>query len=566
MPTNDEQRTEQPAAGRISATGRWLLSAYGVSGAAALIYEVAWMRVLGEMLGSTAYASGTMLAAFMTGLGLGSLLGARLAARTRYPLRDAARAELAVAAASVVALACLVVLPGAFFDLLTSARVSGATFLGLQFAASFAVMLLPTIAMGLTYPLIMEAVAKRGHFGRWSGMLYTTNTAGAIVGSLAAGFLLIPLLRVKGALVVAALLSLGAAALLAWLATRAEKAPALWRSAEAAVAVAALVAIVFVPSPPPYMLGLTALDRVKSAAEYATSQSTVKVLFDDDGVYSRVSVLEYPDGTRALRNGALTEGSNTDPDRRTPALLAALPMASALTSQTALVVGLGTGYTPLTALMLGVGHTTTVEINPAVVTASEYFAGKQLEADPRWDVVIDDARAHLLTNPEKYDVITSEPSWPLSAAVAPLFTREFMAAAKSRLTTGGVFCQWLPNYLLTGDDVRMMYKTMRQTFARVDVWAVSQPGMDEGELILIGSDGDDPRPQKQIGLQVLSDTKPLGITSDAFHPYVADPPLETAVTDASVPVNTDDHTYLEYRVIWNLLAPSAEATGQVTTP
>jgi spermidine synthase len=561
MSRSEQQETPAPAGGKVSATGRWLLGAYGVSGAAALIYEVAWMRVLGEMLGSTAYASGTMLAAFMTGLGLGSLLGARIAARTRHPLRAAARAELAVAAASVIALACLVYLPGAFFDLLTSARLSGAGFLGLQFAASFAIMLLPTIAMGLTYPLIMEAVAKRGHFGRWSGMLYTANTAGAIVGSLAAGFVLIPLLRVKGSLIVAALLSLAAAALLAWLATRTEKAPALWRSPEPYIAVLALVAIAFVPAPPPYTLGVTAIDRFRSASDFAATQSKAKVLFDDDGIYSRVSVLQYVDGTRVLRNGALTEGSNDDPDRRTPALLAALPMASAQTSESALVVGLGTGYTPLTTLQLGVGHTTTVEINPAVLTASQYFAGKQLEADPRWSVVIDDARAHILTNPDTYDVITSEPSWPLSASVAPLFTREFMAAAKSRLTQGGVFCQWLPNYLLTDADVRMMYKTMRQVFPRVDVWAVSQPGMDEGELILIGSEGLDPRPQKQIGLQVLSDTKPLGITSAMFHPYIADPALETALTDPAVPINTDDHTYLEYRVIWNLLTPSAATPG-----
>lgn len=558
MSATDTAGTERRPGGKASATGRWLLAAYAVSGAAALVYEVAWMRVLGDMLGSTAYASGTMLAAFMTGLGIGSILGGKRAAKSRYPLRDAARAELAVAAASVVALACLALLPRLFFDLLNSARVSAASFIALQFAVSFAVMLLPTIAMGLTFPLIMEAVGKRSHFGRWAGLLYTANTGGAIAGSLLGGFVLIPLLRVKGALVAAALLSFAAASLLAWIATRTEEAPSFWRSLEPLVAAFALAGVLLVPASPPLLLGLTGLDRFKSSAEYDQFQAAATTLFDDDGVYSRVSVLEYPGGVRMLRNGALTEGSNMLPDRRTPALLAALPLASAQATDSALVVGLGTGYTPATLLQLGTGSVVTVEINPAVVTAADFFAGKELEADPRWSVVIDDARSHILTDPGAYDVITSEPSWPLSAGVAPLFTQEFMAAAKTRLRPGGVFCQWLPNYLLTGDDVKMMYKTMRRVYSRVDVWAVNQPGMLEGELIMIGFSGDSPRTQEDIGRAVLAQTS-LGMTSDAFYPYSGTTDLEPALSDPAIPVNTDDHTYLEYRVIWNLLTPAGEA-------
>jgi len=559
-----ETSTETRRSGRTSPTGRWLLGAYAVSGAAALVYEVAWMRVLGDMLGSTAYASGTMLAAFMTGLGIGSLLGGKRAAKSRWPLRDAARAELAVAAASVVALACLALLPPIFFDLLNSARVSPGAFIALQFGASFAVMLLPTIAMGLTFPLIMEAVGKRSHFGRWSGMLYTANTGGAILGSLLAGFVFIPLLRVKGALVVAALLSFAAAALLAWIATRTEGAPSFWRSAEPLVAAFALAGVLLLPASPSLLLGLTTLDRFASTQAYNEFQAVAKTIFDDDGVYSRVSVIEYPGGTRMLRNGALTEGSNSLPDRRTPALLAALPLASAQATESALVVGLGTGYTPATLLQLGTPHVTTVEINPAVVSASRFFAGKELAADPRWKLVVDDARSVILTDPTTYDVITSEPSWPLSAGVAPLFTREFMAAAKSRLKPGGVFCQWLPNYLLDADDVKMMYKTMRQVYSRVDVWAVNQPGMIEGELIMIGFTADDPRTQEDMGRAVLGDAA-LGMTADAFFPYSGSPDLESALGDPSVPINTDDHTYLEYRVIWNLLDPP-DTSAEAVTP
>jgi len=514
------------------------------------------------MLGATAFASGTMLAAFMTGLGIGSLLGGRLARTSKRPLRTVALAEVAVAVCSVVALAALAWLPPIFFDLLTSARVSALGFLSLQFGASFAVMLLPTIAMGVTFPLIMAAVGKRAHFGRWAGMLYAANTAGAIAGSLAAGFLLIPLLRVKGTLVVAAVLSVLAAALISWLSGRAEKGRPLWRSWGAVAAVAAIAAAALVPAAPPLIVGLTALDRYKSSAQFAQVQAQMKLLFDDDGVYSRVSVLEYPGGTRALRNGAMIEGSNGPADRRTTALLAALPFVSANRRTSAMVVGLGTGYTPQVLLGLGTPSVTTVEINPAVVDAAAFFAGGLLARDARWHLVIDDARAHLLTTRETYDVITSEPSWPISAGVAPLFTREFMAAARTRLNPGGVFCQWLPNYLLTGADVRMMYKTMRQVYPRVDVWAVNQTDMAEGELILIGFTADDPRTQADIATEVVQRAGAFSITAASIQPYSGIAGLEPALTDASVPINTDDHTILGYRVIWNLLGVS-DGTGAV---
>lgn len=553
-----------PAHGRISAAGRWLLVAYALSGAAALIYEVAWMRVLGDILGSSAFASGTMLAAFMTGLGIGSLAGGILARRTTAPLRDASRAELGVGAASVIALLALIYLPPVFFDLLTKARVSSFGFLALQFAASFAVMLLPTIAMGFTYPLIMAAVGKPATFGRWAGLLYTSNTAGGIAGSLLAGYLLVPAIGIKGALAVAAGGSLVVAVVLGWLASRSEDAPVPWRSPELAIGALAVAAVLAMPAAPSFLLGVTSLNRFESASSFESVQKSAKTIYDRDSVYSRVSVQEYPDGTRTLRNGALVEGSNTDADKITPLLLSAIPMASSLSTGSVLVVGLGTGYTPAAALAVGTDHVTTVEINPGVVPAANFFAGRDLAADRRWRLVVDDARAHILTQHETYDVITSEPSWPISAAVAPLFTREFMAAARSRLNEGGVFCQWLPAYLMSGNDVAMMYKTMRQVFPRVDVWAVNQAGMAEGELILVGFRDGDPRTQMQIAQSIAGVVGQFGVAPDRFSVYSGAPYLEDSLSDPAIPLNTDDHTRLEYAVIWNLLEPSAPATGTVT--
>lgn len=534
-----------------------LLSAYALSGAAALTYEVSWMRELSSMFGSTAYAPGILLSAFMTGLGLGALLGTRLAGRSAHPLRDAARAELAVAAFSVVALLALRWMPTAYFDLIQRTSMSGSAFLAVQFAVAFIVMVLPTTAMGATYPLVIESVSRRRELGSWAGRLYSSNTAGAIIGSLIAGFVLIPLVGLKGALVSAAILSGGAAIVFAVLASRLSGAPSFMRSIEFVVVPIALVSLLFIPAASGAPLGIGQVYFYKSSDEYKHAAAASKILYEEEGVYSRVTVYEDAWGRRTLANGALDEGNSGDSDKCTTTLLALAPTASAASTQSALVVGLGTGYTSQAYRELGFAHVTTVEINPEVLPAAGYFIGAIPQND-EWRVVVDDARAHLLTNTTTYDAITSEPSWPWSSGVAALFTEEFMATAKSRLNPGGVYCQWLPNYLLEPQDVDMMYKTMRAVYPRVDVWAINFPDAPESELLLVGHVDESGPSREQTTerirqlIPVFSSTNPV-ITQQSLSVYSRISEVERAVGDPSVPLNTDDHSSLEYRVFWNLV-------------
>jgi len=510
------------------------------------------------MLGSTAYASGTMLSAYMTGLGLGAVLGLKLAEKTAKPMRMASRAELAVAVLSVFAFVGITYLPSFYFDAMKSmAAGSAGLFLALQFAISFVIMVLPTLAMGTTYPLVMRAVNRDAELGKWSGNLYAVNTIGAIAGSLMATFVLLPLVGVKGSLVAAAGISLVAAVIFSALATNDSKIPSFFRSADVAAALV-LVAILLVPARSGSPLGLGQAFYYQSAADFKRTMSTRETLFESEGIYSRVAVVEDGAGIRTLHNGALDEGTSNDFDRVTTTMLSAVPAMSTDSTKTALIVGLGTGYTSKTYNNLGFDHVTTVEINPDVVPASRFFVGEVPKDDPRWNIVIDDARAYILTHPQKYDAITSEPSWPWSSGVAALFTQEFMEAAKSRLNDGGVYCQWLPNYILEEEDVAMMYKTMRQVFDRVDVWSINFPEDADAELLLVGhndSDGPSTAVVKQrldnlVGS--LANGNPL-IATQSITPYPRAAALEAAVNDPGVPLNVDDHSTLEYRVFWNFV-------------
>lgn len=546
---------------------RWLLVAYALSGVAALAYELAWMRELSTMLGSTAYASGVMLSAYMAGLGLGAMLGIKLAALTRKPMRMASRAEIAVAVLSLFAFLGITYLPGFYFDLMrSSGSTSGALFLAVQFALSFIVMALPTTAMGTTYPLVMRAVNRDAELGTWAGKLYAVNTLGAIAGSLLATFVFLPAVGVKGSLVIAAAVSLVAAVIFSALATNDSKVPLIFRSVDGLAAIA-VVLILLVPVRSGSPLGLGQAFYYRSAADFERTASTRTTLYNSEGIYSRVAVVEAGDGTRTLHNGALDEGTNNIYDRVTTTMLAMVPAMASEETGTALVVGLGTGYTSLTYYELGFGHVTTVEINPDVLPASEYFIGTIAEDNPRWNLVVDDARAYILTNPEKYDAITSEPSWPWSSGVAALFTQEFMEAARSRLNDGGVYCQWLPNYILEPDDVAMMYKTMRQVFDRVDVWSINFPEDQDAELLLVGYNDPDGRSVEAVKqaldarIESMPGDNPL-ITSAAVTPYPGQAALEAAINDPGVPLNVDDHSRLEYRVFWNFVNGALAQGGQ----
>jgi len=546
---------------------RWLLVAYALSGIAALAYELAWMRELSTMLGSTAYASGVMLSAYMTGLGLGAVLGVRLAATTSKPMRLASRAEIAVAVLSLVALLGITYLPSFYFDVMRGTGSTSATlFLGAQFLVSFAIMALPTTAMGTTYPLVMRAVNRDAELGRWAGNLYAVNTLGAILGSLLTTFVFLPAVGVKGSLVIAAVVSLLAAVVFSALASHGAKVPLFFRSADGlAVVVIALILLVPVRSGSP--LGLGQAFYYRSSADFQRTASARTTLYDAEGIYSRVAVVESGSGVRTLHNGALDEGTNNEYDRVTTTMLSMVPAMSAESTGSALVVGLGTGYTSQTYYDLGFGHVTTVEINPEVVPASEFFIGTVGEDNPRWNIVVDDARAYILTNPTKYDAITSEPSWPWSSGVAALFTQEFMEAAKSRLNPGGVYCQWLPNYLLQPDDVAMMYKTMRQVFDRVDVWSINFPEDADAELLLVGFNDPEGTPTADVKALLnerataLSAENPL-IAPQAITPYAGQDTLEAAVSDPEVPLNVDDHSRLEYRVFWNFVTRALSEGGQ----
>ena len=465
----------------------WLLAAFGLSGFSAMVYEVAWTRLLSLVLGSSIYAFCIMLATFLGGMAVGSFL-MRRDLRLRPPTIDQfIRLEVILGWYGLASVMLFNELPEWFVRIWPLFKHSLSGLGWLQLTLSAAVMLLPTITMGALFPLVSDLVTK--HFaslGQRLGTAYAVNTLGGILGSFLSGFVLIPFLGLPWAIVAAALVNLAAGSLLytrfGW---RWPVAPRLALAVAAPASAMFLAAAVLLPAwqrqvfAEGVYLSPESYQNV-SVREAAARRS--KLLYYRDSFNATVSV--HQSGEQLfLKVGGKTDAS-TGIDMGTQVLAAHIPMLLHSNPKQVLVIGLGSGVTLGHVGRYPVSTIHCAEIDPAVIEGSRLFKDYNfhIHDDPRVRIFSVDGRNFLLASPERYDVIISEPSNPWMAGLAYLFTQEFYQLAKARLAAGGIMCQWLQLYRIFPSDVKLMLKTFHDAFPYVSVWS-SIPG----DVLLVGS-------------------------------------------------------------------------------
>jgi spermidine synthase len=179
------------------------------SGAAGLIYQVAWGKALGLIFGHTTYAIATVLAVFMAGLAAGSASLGRLTVRHSRPIILYGWIELGVAATGAISLAGLAGVRAGYVAAYPMVVGQGAILVALRVVGAALVLFVPTFLMGGTLPaLVRGLVPGSAEVGMRLARLYWVNTAGAVVGVLIAGFLFLPTLGLKSTLGVAVALNL----------------------------------------------------------------------------------------------------------------------------------------------------------------------------------------------------------------------------------------------------------------------------------------------------------------------------------------------------------------------
>src|SRR5438552_13707354 len=184
-----------------------------LSGTGALIFETLWLRLSGLAFGNSIWAAALILSSFMAGLALGNALAAWLRISRWRPLYLYAVLELLVAFFGCTIVFGLPLLGGLLRPLWQTLWNHQPTLLGLRFVVSFLILLLPTTAMGLTLPVIIEdPLLRQTNFGRAIGFLYGSNTLGAVVGAVLGEGYLIAAFGLRGTSLAAGLASCIAAA------------------------------------------------------------------------------------------------------------------------------------------------------------------------------------------------------------------------------------------------------------------------------------------------------------------------------------------------------------------
>lgn len=476
LPEGGPQDAAPEAAGPSPAQVWVGLVALGVSGAASMAYEVAWTRALSLALGSSTYAFTAMLTTFLVGLALGAVAVSWLVRSRRPDLSWFGWVEVAVALSVVALLPAFGALPEAALVLLGRTGISHRAVLGTQFALGFGVMVLPTLLVGATFPLIVAALARGlGRLGRDVGSVYGASTLGTIAGSVAAGFVLVPALGIQRTILVAAAANLvaGVAAVLVAAPARGRRLVPLGASV-AAFAALAVAAPRWDPRLMSSGVGIYAPMLLGQGAgalrDFAAGR---ELLFYDEGISTTVSVLRDPGGTTLCVNGK-GDASN-DTDMATQLLSGHLGALLHPQARRALVIGLASGVTVGAVAQHPLQAIDVAELEPAMRAASRFFAAENRGAlgDPRVRVLEGDGRSILATAAQPYDLVVSEPSNPWIAGVASLFTTEFYQAARARMAPDGVFVQWLQNYSITTADLKMVVRTFQETFPHVSIWTAS---------------------------------------------------------------------------------------------
>jgi spermidine synthase len=466
-----------------------------LSGLCALGSEVIWTRILSLMLGATTYTFSIILAVFLTGLGIGSSVGSFLSRSVENPRAALGWCQLLAAVAiGWTALMLGTSLP--FWPI--NPWLSTSPWFGFQLdiVRSLWALLPASLLWGASFPLALAAVADRGQDpGRLVGKVYAANTLGAIVGAIAFSMLTVPYVGTHGAQRGLILLSL-ASALLVLIPGRNRAAadrtsPSMAVLREGAVAGIAVVAILLAWNVPEVPSGLVAYGRSLPTRD----QTAIDYLYKGEGLNSSVAVSELPGGIRNFHVSGKVEASSEPQDMRLQRMLGNIPAVLHPNPKSVLIVGFGAGVTAGSFVPYGgVQKIVVCEIEPLIPTRiAGYFERENYSVlkDPRVSVVYDDARHHVLTMDDKFDIITSDPIHPWVKGAATLYTKEYFELVKRHLNPGGLVTQWVPLYESSPDVVKSELATFFEVFPNGTVWANLNNG--EGyDVVLLGQADDGP--------------------------------------------------------------------------
>ena len=443
-----------------------VLWTFFVSGLMSLALEIIWFRTLVIFLRPTAYAFTIMLASVLAGIAIGSAIAAPLLRVRRHWIPILAAIQCVIGVAAVLS-----------FNMLARSQraIEAATpwfdWLGINsylapLVVSSLIAMLPTaILLGLAFPIGLTLWAgdhAAEDTSRKAGVFYSLNVIGAILGSVLAGFILLPQLGTRASLTVVAALATLSSIVLAF--SERKTNPSM------AVALGVVSPMLFLiaarAAADPFDIAFERFHRSESLVWREEGAQTTVAVHDRGG--SPPMRVMYLDGNHQANDspgGAFVHHR-----------IGALPAMLHPNPSSALVVGLGGGATPGAVARHDL-QVDVVELSRAVVAGSDHFKhiNFNLLERPNVKLHVDDGRNFLLMSRKKYDLITADIILPRHAGAGALYSREYYELVRNALADDGLAMQW------NGGDSETEYKLLLRTFTSVfpstTLWA-------EGSLML----------------------------------------------------------------------------------
>lgn len=464
VPMGDEKEPEASGAAVLSPTAiRLALWAIGLSGFCALALEVFWTRALVFFLDNSTHAFTTILTAFLLGIGIGSFITATFIDTRKRLLGWLGSIEVLIGVSAILAIPAINHLTPVFQGMADVSLDSMLNWkwMGMRFVNTLSVMLVPTVLMGMAFPVASKIYTTRVNtVGTALGNVYAVNTIGGVFGSVIAGFVLIPLIGVQAGIVLIATINvvIGVILILAE--------PSL--GPKARITAAVVVGVVFIGGGTVYMR-----DGGMTLTSYYEGLETDEILSYEEGIGATVKVYRDIYGDRILSiNGFPVAGEPLEYQDAQKALAHFPLLLSTAASPRVAIIGFGAGGTSWAVLQHDVSGVDCVELVPAVPRAAHFFPEVNYGVlnDPRFNLILGDGRNYMLVSDKVYDVISIDATSPKMAGNGSLYARDFYELLEERLSDEGIVVQWIPHHLLSDGEVRMVAKSFMAVFPHSTLW------------------------------------------------------------------------------------------------
>jgi len=524
-----------------------VLAVFGFSGMSAMIYQVAWNRILSLLLGSSVYAFSLILTTFILGLAVGTVCFARRVHRFADLVRVFGMLQTGIGVAALLALPVFGKIPFVNRWVYQNLTLDFSAIQGVTFLVIFSLLFVPTFFMGGQFPVVVRLVVRDlKSLGHSVGKVYAVNTIGTIVGSFLAGFVLVTLIGVQKTILFAIGLNVGLGVLLLLVS------PTLKPNLKAYGLPLVVILCVYGAQ------SVAAWDRaVISSGSFMPyriedlSQAELKknkILFYKEGMHTTVTTELSVSGNIFLRVNGKTDASLAL-DMRTQLLSGYLPMFFHKNPREVLVIGQGSGITLGAVEQFPVEHVDLVEISEAVIEGSRFFSPFNHHAldDPRVRLLLEDGRNHVAMTDKTYDVIISEPSNPWISGVGVLFTRDFYELVRKRLNPGGLVCVWVHTNM-SPESFKSILRSFTEVFPQVTMWE----SIIGDDYLLIGSEEPYALPYEKVTEWLQNeekgkDLRGIGVRSvgDLMSMFIMDTGKLIQFSSLA-PVHTDDNALLEF--------------------